>query len=98
MRAKQLALILKESYIFENDSVRPEKVFGTQWIDHQMKATKKLNDKFGVFAAHLEIVISDTSKKCDRTTLQGKYNNTESFKGFSLNLNRFYLKVRETRT
>ena len=54
-----------------------------------MKAIKKLNDKFGVFAAHLEIVISDTLKKCDRATLQGKYNNTESFKDFSLNLTGF---------
>ena len=40
-----------------------------------MKAMKKLNDKFGVFATHLENVISDTSKKCDCATLQGKYNN-----------------------
>ena len=97
-RVKQLALILKESYVFESDSVRSEKAGGTQLIDHKMKAMKKLNDKFDVFAAHLENFISDTLKKCDHTTLQGKYNNTESFKGFRLNLNRFYLKVRKMRT
>ena len=60
---KHLALILKESYVFENDSVHPEKACGTRWIDHKMKAMKKLNDKFGVFAAHLKNVIFDTSKK-----------------------------------
>ena len=72
---KQLALILKESYAFENDSVRPEKTCGTGWIDHKMKAMKRFNSKFGIFAAHLENVISDTSKKCDCETLQGNYNN-----------------------
>ena len=36
---------------------------------------KNLSNKFGLFAAHLENVISDTSKKCDGATLQGKYNN-----------------------
>ena len=35
----------------------------------------KLNDKFGAYASHLENVIADTSKKTDRATLQGKYNN-----------------------
>ena len=59
---KQLALILKESYVFENDSVRPEKACGTQWIDHKMKAMKNCNNKLCVFAAHLENVISDIEK------------------------------------
>ena len=40
-----------------------------------MKAMKKLNNKFDVFVAHHENVMSDTSKKCDHATLQGKYNN-----------------------
>lgn len=40
-----------------------------------MKAMKRLNKKFGVFAAHLKNFISDTLKKCDCATLQGKYNN-----------------------
>ena len=40
-----------------------------------MKAMKRFNSKFGIFAAHLENVISDTSKKCDCETLQGNYNN-----------------------
>ena len=45
------------------------------WIDHKMEAIKKLNDKFGIFTAHSENFISDTSKKCDRATIQDKYNN-----------------------
>ena len=72
---KQLALILKKSYVFENDWVRPERACGTWWIDHKMKAMKKFNDKFGVFGAHLENIISDMAKKYDGATLQGKYNN-----------------------
>ena len=36
---------------------------------------KTLNDKFDVFAAHLENAISGTSKKFDRAILQDKYNN-----------------------
>ena len=40
-----------------------------------MKAMKKFNDKFGVFGAHLENIISDMAKKYDGATLQGKYNN-----------------------
>ena len=34
----------------------------------------KLNNKFGVYMAHLENVIEDTSKKTDCATLQGKFN------------------------
>ena len=70
---KQLASILRNVYCFENDSIRPEKATGTRWIDHKMRAMAKLNDKFGVYAAHLANVIADTTKKCDRATLQGKY-------------------------
>ena len=31
----------------------------------------KLNDTFGIYAAHLGNVIADTAKQCDRATLQG---------------------------
>ena len=71
-RVKAVALTLKESYVFENDSVHPEKACRTRWTDHKMKAMKKLNNKFGVFAIHLENVISGTSKKCGHSTLQGQ--------------------------
>ena len=60
---KQFALIITESNVFKNNNVCPEKACGTQSINHKMKATKKLNNKFGAFAAHLENVISGTSKK-----------------------------------
>ena len=59
---KQFALILTESNVFKNN-VCPEKACGTRSINHKMKAMKKLNNKFGAFAAHLENVISGTSKK-----------------------------------
>ena len=29
----------------------------------------KLNDRFGIYAAHLNNIIADTSKKCDCATL-----------------------------
>ena len=34
----------------------------------------KLNDKFGICAAHLGNVIADTTKQRDCITLRGKYN------------------------
>ena len=49
-------------------TICPEKVCRTRWLDHKMKAIKKLSDIFVVFPAHLENIISDT-------TLQGKYIN-----------------------
>ena len=57
---KQFALILTESNVFKNNNVCPEKACGTRSINHKMKAMKKLNNKFGAFAAHLESVISGT--------------------------------------
>ena len=33
---------------------------------------QKLIDKFGLYAMHLQNVIADTSKQCNRATLQGK--------------------------
>ena len=69
---KRLASVLKEIYVSENNLIRPEKALGTRWIDNKMRAMGKLNDKFGIYAAHLD-VIADTSKQCDCTTLQGKY-------------------------
>ena len=71
---KLLASVLKEMYVFENNSIRPEKASGTRWIDYKMRAMGKLNDKFGVYAAHLGNGIADTMKQCDRATFQGKYN------------------------
>ena len=52
---KQFALILMESNVFKNNNA-----CGTRSINHKMKAMKKLNNKFGAFAAHLENVISGT--------------------------------------
>ena len=39
-----------------------------------MRGMGELNDRFGVYSAHLGNVIADTTKQCDRATLQCKYN------------------------
>ena len=39
-----------------------------------MRAMGKLNDRFGVYSAHLVNVIADTTKQCHRSTLQCIYN------------------------
>ena len=33
---KLLASVLKEMYVFENNSICPEKASGTRWIDHKI--------------------------------------------------------------
>ena len=71
---KLLAAVLKEIYVFQNNSICSEKVSDTRWIGHKMRAMGKLSDKFGVYAAHLGNTIADTTKQCDRATRQGKYN------------------------
>ena len=52
--------------------VKSVKSTGTRCIDHKLRAMKKLVDKFGLYAMHLQNVIADTSKQCGRDTLQGK--------------------------
>ena len=39
-----------------------------------MRAMGKLNGRFGVYYVHLGNVIADTTKQCDRATLQCIYN------------------------
>ena len=55
-------------------NIRPTKAAGTRWIDHQIRAMRKLVDKFGLYTHHLQNVIADTSKQLDRATLQEKFN------------------------
>ena len=72
-KLKALYKVFEETYTFKNIALRPEKASGTCWINHKLRAMAKLNNKFGVYMAHLENVIADTSKKTDRATLQGKF-------------------------
>ena len=55
-------------------NIRPTKAAGMRWIDHRIQVMCKLVDKFGVYAHHLQNVITDTSKQLDRATLQGRFN------------------------
>ena len=59
---KLLASILKEIYIFDKNSICPEKIWDTRWIDHRMMAMGALNDKLNVYAAYLGNVIANTRK------------------------------------
>ena len=38
-----------------------------------MRGMGELNDRFDVYSAHLGNAIADTTKQCDRATLQCKY-------------------------
>ena len=64
--------ILKDVYSFENGQVKPSKASGTPWIDRQLRAMKAFVDKWGLYLAHIQNVIADTSKANDKATLEGK--------------------------
>ena len=59
--------------MFGSDT-RPTKAAGTRWIDHRIRAMRKLVDKFGLYTHYLQNIIADTSKQLDRTKLKGKFN------------------------
>ena len=56
---KLLAAVLKEIYVFQNNSICSEKVSDIRWIGHKMRANGKLSDKFGVYAVHLGNAIAE---------------------------------------
>ena len=64
--------MLKEILEFENGVVKPHRASGTRWIAHKVTALDNMLDKFGMYLAHMENVIADTSKKTDKATLEGK--------------------------
>ena len=64
--------ILKDVYNIENGQVKPSKASGTRWIDHKLRAMKAFFDKRGLYLAHIQNVIADTSKANDKATLEGK--------------------------
>ena len=68
---RQLYDVLKEVYDFEDGQLKPAKTQGTRWIVHLIRSMTGFIDKFGVYLQHIENVIADTSKKCDRATLEG---------------------------
>ena len=73
MQLLQLHDVLKELYEFENGQVKQSKTHGTQLISHFILSTTGFVDKFGVYVQHMDNVITDSSKQCDRATLQRKH-------------------------
>ena len=71
---KNLHDLLKEQFRMFGSDIRPTKAAGTRWIDHLIRAMRKLVDKFALYTHHLQNVIADTSKQLDPSTLQGKFN------------------------
>ena len=69
---KSLLKDLESVYDFESKSIKPEKSSGTRWLDHKIRAMKKLIDKFGVYAKQIECSIEQAGKYKDKATLQGK--------------------------
>ena len=69
---KSLLKDLESVYDFEGKPIKPEKSSGTRWLDHKIRAMKKLIDKFGVYAKQIECSIEQAAKSKDKATLQGK--------------------------
>ena len=63
--------VLSELYEFEDGRVKTPKCSGTRWIAHVLRSMSGLIDKFGLYLQHFE-TISDTTKKTDKATLEGK--------------------------
>ena len=59
---KSLLKDLESVYDFESKSIKPEKSSGTRWLDHKIRAMKKLIDKFGVYAKQIECSIEQAAK------------------------------------
>ena len=71
---KSLKKDLEKIYDFETKSLRPEKSTDTRWLDHKLRAMKKLIDKFGVYVKQIENSIEQSKTSSDKATLQGKLN------------------------
>ena len=64
-------LLLKDEYEFNDNSLRPKKAYGTRWLDHRVSAMNTVFDKYGVFLAHIENLISTSKVSKERATLEG---------------------------
>ena len=69
---KSLLKDLESVYDFGSKSIKPEKSSSTRWLDHKIRAMKKLIDKFGVYAKQIECSIEQAAKSKDKAMLQGK--------------------------
>ena len=69
---QELFNILNEVYVFENQEVKPLRATGTRWIVRKLKSLKNYTDKFDLYIHHIENILSNTTKKTDKATLEGK--------------------------
>ena len=69
---RKLHKVLSELYEFEDGRVKPTKCSGTRWIAHVLRSMSGLIDKFGLYLQRFETIISDTTKKTDKATFEGK--------------------------
>ena len=65
-KLRQLHDVLKELYEFENGHVKPSKTHRTRWVVHFIRSMSG-------YVQHMDNVIADTSKWCDKATLHGKH-------------------------
>ena len=65
--------IVCDMFEFESKQVKPHKASGTRWVDHHLKAMSNFVDKFGLYLAHFENIIADTTKCTDKATLEAKH-------------------------
>ena len=70
---KNLYVILEGQFEMFSAGVRPVKATGTRWIDHKLRVMDRLVEKFGLYAQHLQNVISTSLNKVDKSTLEGKF-------------------------
>ena len=59
----ELHTAYKQTFEFEEGSVKPKRATGTRWISHKLGALKILVDKLGLFIQHLETLSCDKSVK-----------------------------------
>ena len=79
----ELHTAYKQTFEFEEGSVKPKRATGTRWISHKLGALKILVDKLGLFIQHLETLSCDKSvKPTDQAKLKGYLRKWKSGKLF----------------
>ena len=69
---KKLHKLLKETYKFDDERVKPHRTAGTRWIAHKLEALQNMLNKYGLYMQHFENIIADTTKWTDKATLKVK--------------------------
>ena len=68
----ELHTAYKNTFVFEQGSVKSKRTTGTRWISHKLNASKILVEKYGLFIQQLETLSCDKSvKPTDQAKLKG---------------------------